>query len=99
MTDKSTKSADARINEELDDLRSEVERLTKALADAKDAFVEDIGLGAESLRESAENTAEDVSERAQEGWRELQKQIADRPLQSALVAFGIGFVLSRLLSR
>lgn len=99
MTDKSTKAGDAKITEELDDLRAEVDRLTKALAEAKDVFAEEIGVQAEGLRESAEQVAEDVSERAQEGWRELQKQISDRPVQSALVAFGIGFVLSRLLSR
>jgi hypothetical protein len=43
--------------------------------------------------------AEDISERAQEGLRELQAQIKEHPMQSALVAFSLGFILSRLLSR
>ncbi len=99
MTDKAAKTVEAKVTAELDDLRAEVDRLTKALADAKDVFAEDIGVQAESLRKSAENVAEDVSERAQEGWRELQRQVSDRPVQSALIALGIGFLLSRLLSR
>lgn len=99
MTDKATKSADAKVTEDLDDLRAEVDRLTKALDEARKTFAEDADAHAESLRESAENVAEDLSERAQEGWSELQKQISDNPVQSALIAFGIGFVLSRLLSR
>lgn len=99
MTDKTAKAADAKITEDLDDLRAEVDRLTKALAEARSTFAEDAGVHAESLRESAENVAEDLSERAQEGWSELQKQISDNPVQSAVIAFGIGFALSRLLSR
>jgi ElaB/YqjD/DUF883 family membrane-anchored ribosome-binding protein len=99
MTDKAAKAADAKVTEDLDELRAEVDRLTKALAEARGTFAEDADAHAESLRESAENVAEDLSERAQEGWSELQKQISDNPVQSAIIAFGIGFVLSRLLSR
>lgn len=99
MTDKDTKTANAKIGAELEDLRAEVERLTNALANAKNNFAEEIGAQTEGLREGAEHVAEGVNERAQESWRELQKQVSDRPVQSALVAFGIGFVLSRLLSR
>lgn len=102
MAERNAKAADDKVSEELDDLRAEVERLTKALADAKALIAEGVDgahEGAEGLRETAEEFAEDVSERAQEGWKELQKQISENPVPSALIALAVGFVLARLLSR
>ncbi|MGB3808477.1 MAG: hypothetical protein WA943_00175 [Parvibaculum sp.] len=99
MTEKSAK-ADDKAAEELEQLRAEVERLTKDLADAKAMIAEDAqGDAPEGIRETAEDFAEDLSERAQEGWKELQQQISDHPVPSAFIALGIGFVLARLLSR
>tara|TARA_R110000824_G_scaffold390760_2_gene587400 strand:- start:65367 stop:65666 length:300 start_codon:yes stop_codon:yes gene_type:complete len=99
MSDKSSKASDAKLDAELEDLRAEVERLTKALDEAKTAMRESLGEHAETLREKAENVGGEINDKAKEGWHELQTQIAEKPVQSALIALGIGIVLSRLLSR
>ncbi|HEY4344531.1 MAG TPA: hypothetical protein VGN05_09320 [Parvibaculum sp.] len=99
MAEKSAKAAEEKVGVELDELRAEIERLNKALADAKTMIAEEIGEGAETLRETASEFAEDMSDRAQEGWKELQKQIAENPVPSALIALAVGFVLARILTR
>ena len=98
MTDTNPKPHDA-DKAELDKLRAQVERLTEELAKAKEAEQARADDPVEQLREKAEEYAEGLSEKAQEGWDELQEQISKNPVQSALVAFGLGFILSRLLSR
>ena len=92
MTDTNPKPHDA-DETELDKLRAEVERLTEELAKAKEAEQARADDPVEQLREKAEEYAEGLSEKAQEGWDELQEQISKNPVQSALVAFGLGFVL------
>lgn len=99
MAEKSAKTADDKVSGELEALRAEIERLNKDLSDAKALIAEGAGEGSETFRETAEDFAEDVSERAQEGWKELQKQISENPVPSALIALAAGFVLARLLSR
>lgn len=99
MTEKTAKAADDKVAQELDALRSEIERLTEALAEARSVIAEGVEEGAESLREAAGDFADGMSDRAQEGWKELQKQIAENPVPSALIALGLGFVLARLLTR
>jgi ElaB/YqjD/DUF883 family membrane-anchored ribosome-binding protein len=99
MTEKTEKAASDKVAQELDALRSEIERLNQALADAKAVIAEGVVEGAENLREAAGDFAEDMGDRAQEGWKELQKHIAENPVPSALIALGLGFVLARLLTR
>lgn len=99
MSDKNSKASDAKLDAELDDLRAEVERLNKALDEAKTAMRDVVGEHAESLREKAGAIGGDINDKAKEGWHELQTQITEKPVQSALIALGIGFVISRLLSR
>jgi hypothetical protein len=90
MAEKATRVAD-----ELDELRAEVERLTTALEEAKALIGESIEEGAGTIREKAE----DLGARAQEGWKELEKQIVENPVPSALIALGLGFLIARLLTR
>ncbi|MES1991644.1 MAG: hypothetical protein V4441_11935 [Pseudomonadota bacterium] len=73
------------------------EKTTKAKAEAE---AEELSatLG-EEVREEIRLGAEVLSEKAHEGIKELEDLIKERPVQSVLVAFGIGFILSRLLSR
>lgn len=53
----------------------------------------------EKVREDIRAGAEDLSERARDGIKDLEELIKEHPVQSTLIAFGLGFVLSRLLSR
>ena len=91
MTEKSAKTA-----EELEELKAEVERLTKALEDAKALIAEQAK--AEEPHTAFE-TAEEIGERVQEGLSDLQKQIGENPVPSALIAFAIGFLLGRVFTR
>ena len=95
----STGASPETTNPELESLRAEVKRLTDELAKVREAQQVRSDDPVEHLRETAEDFAEDLSEKAQEGWDELQTQISQNPVQAALIAFGLGFVLSRLLSR
>jgi len=89
MAEKNTATA------EIAELQAEVERLTKALEEAKAAIAEDVGAPPHGARE----TAEEIGERVQEGLSDLQKQIGENPVPSALIAFGIGFLLGRVFTR
>lgn len=79
------------------ELEAEVDRLTRALAEAN------ARAGAQDASGSAEKspfeTAEEIGERVQEGLGDLQKRIDENPVPSALVAFAIGFLLGRVFTR
>lgn len=89
MADKNATAA------EIAELQAEVERLTRALEEAKALIAEDVGGHDHTARE----TAEEIGERVQEGLSDLQKQIGENPVPSALIAFGIGFLLGRVFTR
>ena len=99
MSSKTAKALDEKVTEDLDKLRSEVDRLTMALDDAQAKFLEAAGEGAEGLLHTARDAAGDARDKAQEGWAELQTRIAEKPVQSTLIALGLGFVLSRIILR
>jgi len=80
---------------EIAELQAEVDRLTKALEEAKALLGEQPGEQPHTARE----TAEEIGERVQEGLSDLQKQIGENPVPSALIAFGIGFLLGRVFTR
>lgn len=80
---------------EIAELQAEVERLTKALEEAKALLGGQPGEQPHTARE----TAEEIGERVQEGLADLQKQIGENPVPSALIAFGIGFLLGRVFTR
>ena len=71
------------------------EKTAKAKADAEE-------LGAtlgEEIREDIRVGTEELSERARDGIKDLEELIKEHPVQSTLIAFGLGFILSRFLSR
>jgi ElaB/YqjD/DUF883 family membrane-anchored ribosome-binding protein len=84
-----SKTGSAAEADTIEALRAEVERLTSALE------AERARHGSAFSRE----TAEELGERMQEGFGELQKQIDANPVPSALIAFGIGFLIGRLFTR
>lgn len=99
MSSKTAKALDEKVTEELDDLRNEVDRLTKALDEARASFLEAAGEGADGIFHAASDAAGDARDKAQEGWHELQTRISEKPVQSALIALGIGFIVSRIILR
>lgn len=53
----------------------------------------------DEVREDLRAGVEGLTVRAQEGVNDLESLIKEHPVQSVLVAFGIGFVLSRVVLR
>ncbi|MFN3626263.1 hypothetical protein [Parvibaculum sp.] len=75
----------------IEELQAQIEALQKALDEARAA--------ASPASEDFAANAEAVAERMQEGLQDLQKQIDAHPVPSALFAFGIGFLIGRLIAR
>lgn len=74
---------------EIEELKARVEELTRALE-------------AERARKDPALSREEVEElggRVQEGFEQIEKQIDEHPVPSALAAFGIGLVLGLFLMR
>ncbi|MBA4208670.1 MAG: hypothetical protein C0454_03985 [Parvibaculum sp.] len=86
MADKKTDNGPS-----IEDLQAQIEALKSALEEAHAAAAEagiDLALEADAVRE-----------RMQEGLEDIRSQIDAHPLPSALLAFGIGFLIGRLLAR
>jgi ElaB/YqjD/DUF883 family membrane-anchored ribosome-binding protein len=75
----------------IEDLQAEIEALQAALEEARAA--------AGDADEDLAANAEAVAERMQEGLQDIHKQIDAHPVPSALLAFGIGFLIGRLIAR
>ncbi|MBO6634246.1 hypothetical protein [Parvibaculum sp.] len=75
----------------IEELQAQIEALQQALEEARAAMPEEAdGVLAD---------AEAIRERVQEGLQDVQQQIDAHPVPSALVAFGLGFLIGRLLTR
>ena len=86
MTESGTsKNADS----ELEKLRAEIATLKKALEEER---------GRKAPPFSMEDV-EELGERLQDSVTDLEKQIDANPVPSALIAFGIGFLIGRVLAR
>ncbi len=85
------KSQDASVEE----LQAQIEALKLALEEAQAAAAAATN---ETLEEGLAS-AEMIRERMQEGLDDVQKQIDAHPVPSALLAFGLGFLIGRLLTR
>ncbi|WP_041535929.1 DUF883 C-terminal domain-containing protein [Parvibaculum lavamentivorans] len=79
----------------IEDLQAQVESLKAALEEAHAAAAAATAEGLEQGLESLEM----LRERMQESLHDVQRRIDENPIPSALVAFGVGFLLGRLLAR
>ncbi|MAM94892.1 hypothetical protein [Parvibaculum sp.] len=86
MADKKSQGAAS-----VEELQAQVEALQAALDKAQAAMPEEA--------EGVLADAEAVRERVQEGLQDIQTQIDTHPVPSALLAFGLGFLIGRLLTR
>lgn len=80
------------MNKDLDELRAEISSLRS-----------DITNIASTLKRLTGDAVTDATERShaktEEARSSLEHQVRERPLTSAVVAVGVGFVLAKLLSR
>jgi ElaB/YqjD/DUF883 family membrane-anchored ribosome-binding protein len=75
----------------------------KAGIDDASSSIKDVtnkyGQKADEAVQYASQTYHDAKDVAQQKIGDLESQIRDKPVQAALIAFGVGFVVGTLLSR
>lgn len=79
---------------DIEAMKVEIERLQLALEEAQSAK-EESGLHSPFTREDVE----DLGEKLSEGAQELHRQIGSNPVPSAMIAFVLGFLIARIVTR
>ncbi len=87
------------LEQEVRDLRQDVAALRKALREEASKRQAGAAAAAAENVERLRTAAADAGTRAQERLEQLEEQIEANPVQSVLIALGVGFVIGRLLSR
>jgi ElaB/YqjD/DUF883 family membrane-anchored ribosome-binding protein len=80
------------LQRDLQALRQDVSSLTDSL---KKMSAERVNAGLDSARASGEK----FRQQAEEATRNLEQEIEARPFTSVLAAFGVGFIVGKLLDR
>ena len=75
---------------------SELEKLRAEIATLKEALEKERASKAPPF---SKEDVEELGEKLQDGLTDLEKQIDANPVPSALIAFGIGFLIGRVLGR
>lgn len=84
---------------ELDDLKKELETLRGDFSSLLDTLKKTSGAQAQAGVDAARDSAERLRGHASDAAASLESEIQDRPYTSILAAFGIGFLLGKLLDR
>ena len=90
------------IDAVLEDVASLKHDLAKAIARFKDNAEDKVGGAQDFVEEIKDELAglyKDASKRGQKTVKSVSRKVEDQPVAALLIAFGIGFVLSRLISR
>lgn len=86
-------------NREIEQLKGELETLRKDFRQLTDTFKsmsrQQLNAGADYARQSADQ----VRGQAREATQSLEHEISQRPFSSVAAAFGIGFIMGKLLDR
>lgn len=81
-----------KLKTEFAELKSDVSKLTETVRDIS-------GDGLEQGRDRIRRRAQRSREQAREAVDTVESEIGERPLTSVAAAFGVGFVLGKLLDR
>ena len=76
--------------------------LAKAIARFKDSSsdtVEDAQDFVEEIRDELAGIVKDASKRSSRTVKSVSRKVEDQPVAALLIAFGVGFIISRLISR
>ena len=60
---------------------------------------EQAGTGVHSAMDEVKGRMHDLGDRGQQQLEQVGELVSERPLTSALIAFGVGFVVAKILSR
>jgi ElaB/YqjD/DUF883 family membrane-anchored ribosome-binding protein len=95
-----------RLSEDLEQLKSSFGQLR---SDVTDLLTRAMGFGrhgaymardgASAAVDVARSRLSDLKDRGYEGVQSVEQRIEENPLTSALIAFGVGFVLAKILTR
>src|SRR6266567_8278019 len=96
-------AASASVDAIVDDLAALKRDFARLMEQVKSGAVDGAGKTAEDLLERLNERASElydrVSEQGENSVRVISRQVEERPFTSLLVAFGVGVIASRLLSR
>lgn len=107
-------AADRNLEEEFDALKAGVDTLRKDISSLVSSFGDAatdeiktrgrraraaVGRATDRAGEVWDDATNEASRRGREGAAALEQRIEERPFISVLVAFGIGMVIGRLISR
>ncbi len=84
---------------DIDELKAEVSSLKSDISDIADTLRKLSGDVVTDGRERLRQAGRQSREKARETWSAVEHEIEERPLTSLAAAFGIGFVLGKLLDR
>ena len=92
---------------DLDSIASDISALKRDLAKALDRFkdttlesaVERAQCVADEVGDEVQGLYKDFSKRSQKHAKTFTKRVEDQPVTSLLIAFSVGYVMSKLLSR
>jgi len=101
--------AATKANQSTEDLIKEVASLRKEFSEMMETLKEKSGNYAEDLagtveeklvayQEKAQDGAEALQEKGSEGIDEINKRVRSNPIASLAIAFGVGYLISKLLS-
>jgi ElaB/YqjD/DUF883 family membrane-anchored ribosome-binding protein len=88
MVDNTTGSRSTTANSSSEDVKDQLNVLRKDLTDL-----------AETVKQQAKSKLSEAEDQARQRVGELEEQIREKPIQSALIAAGVGFLLGAILSR
>lgn len=91
------------LREEFETLRKEVTEMMELLKEKGSVYAEELGEKMEekleTYQEKAQESAEAVYEKGSEGVEEIAGRVRKNPLLSLGIAFGVGYVISRLMDQ
>lgn len=91
------------LRDELKGLREEVAKMTSLLKKKDSSYVEDVGDKVteklESYQEAIQENAESALEMGDEGLKEIGERIRKNPIASICIAFGVGYIISKVLGQ
>lgn len=91
------------LREEFETLRKEVSDMMELLKDKGSSYAEEMGgkmeEKLETYQEKARESAEAAYEKGSEGVGEIGNRVRKNPLLSLGIAFGVGYVISKLMDQ
>lgn len=102
-TESKTASDTEALKKDIEELRATLEKLTKDVGTVSQSMAEQLKtratVTAEGLRDSAQHLASEIGARSAESAKAVESKVRENPVQSLLISFGVGLLLSHLFTR